>query len=296
MENKKIIYALGFFDGVHLGHQALLSACRELAEKTGCKAGVVTFTSHPDTLVQGVTPALINTPEDRERLLKHFGMDHIVALPFDKALMAMPWQDFLHLLRENHNAAGFVCGHDFRFGNRGEGTAEMLAEACKEHNLPWSVVPAQTLGGTLVSSTHIRTLLEQGSMEEACKFLGHPHILTGQVGHGHQLGRTIGIPTANLALPEEIVPLRYGVYACMAYGDGKSYPAVVNVGSRPTVGGKTVKAEAWLLDFEGDLYGKVLTLAFHAFLRPEQKFASLEDLQAEIRKNGEQVRNFFGKK
>lgn len=296
MENKKIIYALGFFDGVHLGHQALLSACRKLAEQNGCSAGVVTFTSHPDALVLGKTPALINTAADRARLLRHFGMDHIVELPFDKALMSMPWQDFLRFLQEEHGAAGFVCGHDFRFGNRGEGTAELLAKTCKEQNLPWAVVPAQYLEGTLISSSHIRTLLEQGRTEDACKFLGHPHILTGTVSHGRQLGRTIGIPTANLALPEEIVPLDHGVYACMAYAEALSCPAVVNVGSRPTVGGKTVKAEAWLLDFAGDLYEKELTLAFHVFLRPEQKFPSLEDLQAEIRKNGEQVRNFFGKK
>ncbi|MBQ7341466.1 MAG: bifunctional riboflavin kinase/FAD synthetase [Oscillospiraceae bacterium] len=292
MENKKIIYALGFFDGVHLGHQALLSACRKLAEQTGCKAGVVTFTSHPDTLVLGKTPKLINRAEDRARLLKHFGMDCVVELPFDKALMNMPWQDFLTLLQEKYQAAGFVCGHDFRFGFRGEGTAEMLAKACEN----CVVVPAKTLDGTLVSSSHIRNLLEAGQLEEACRFLGHPHVLSGEVAHGREIGRTMGIPTANLALPEEIVSLKHGVYACMAYTDGKSYPAVVNVGNRPTVAGKTVRAEAWLLDFDGDLYGKALTLAFHAFLRPEQKFPSLEDLQAEIRKNGAQVRNFFGKK
>jgi riboflavin kinase/FMN adenylyltransferase len=156
-------------------------------------------------------------------------------------------------------------------------------------------VPAQTLDGTLVSSTHIRTLLESGQMEEACRFLGHPHILSGEVVHGRQIGRTIGIPTANLIPPPGTVALRHGVYACMAYVDGKAYPAVLNVGSRPTVEGKTVKAEAWLLDFDGDLYGKTLTLAFYKFLRPEQKFASLDDLQAEIQKNGAQVRNFFTK-
>jgi riboflavin kinase/FMN adenylyltransferase len=288
---KRTIFALGFFDGVHLGHQALLTACKELAGKNGCKAGVVTFTSHPDTLVQGVTPALINRAEDRARLLKHYGMDCIVELPFDKALMNMPWQDFLKLLQEKYGACGFVCGHDFRFGHRGEGTAERLAEACEN----CIVVPAQTLDGTLVSSTHIRTLLESGQMEEACRFLGHPHILSGEVVHGRQIGRTIGIPTANLIPPPGTVALRHGVYACMAYVDGKAYPAVLNVGSRPTVEGKTVKAEAWLLDFDGDLYGKTLTLAFYKFLRPEQKFASLDDLQAEIQKNGAQVRNFFTK-
>lgn len=296
MENKKIIYALGFFDGVHLGHQALLTACRELARATGCKAGAVTFTSHPDTLVLGKTPALINTPEDKARLLRWFGMDCVVELPFDRALMSMAWQDFLQLLRERYAAAGFVCGHDFRFGCRGDGTAELLAETCKKQGFPCTVVPPQTLDGTLISSSHIRTLLEQGQTEDAFRFLGHPHILTGTVVSGHQLGRTLGTPTANLLPHPETVAFRQGVYACMAYFDEKSCPAVVNIGNRPTVDGKTVTVEAWLLDFEGDLYGKELTLAFHSFLRPEQKFACLADLQAEIQQNGEQVRNFFGKK
>ena len=285
MENKKIIYALGFFDGVHLGHQALLSACRELAEKSGCKAGVVTFTSHPDTLVLGKAPSLINTAEDRARLFKYFGMDTLVELPFDKALMNMPWQDFFKALLETHHAAGLVCGHDFRFGSRGEGTAALLAEACQEQGLPCKIVPVQKLDDVLISSTHIRTLLEQGKLETACRFLGHPHILSGRVVHGHQLGRTLGIPTANLLPPPETVALRHGVYACKAYVDSRAYPAVVNVGSRPTVGGNAVTVEAWLMDFSGDLYGKALTLAFHAFLRPEQKFACLEELQAQIQKD-----------
>lgn len=293
MENKTVIYALGFFDGVHLGHQALLSACRELAEKNGCKAGVVTFASHPDALVLGKTPSLINTAQDRARLLKYFGMDTLVELPFDKALMNMPWQDFFKALLETHHAAGLVCGHDFRFGSRGEGTATLLAEACQEQGLPCKIVPVQKLDDVLISSTHIRELLEQGKLETACRFLGHPHILSGRVVHGHQLGRTLGIPTANLLPPPETVALRHGVYACKAYVDSRAYPAVVNVGSRPTVGGNAVTVEAWLMDFSGDLYGKALTLAFHAFLRPEQKFACLEELQAQIQKDATATRSVF---
>ena len=291
MENKKIIYALGFFDGVHLGHQALLSACKELSDS----CGAVTFTTHPDTLVLGKTPELINTSADRLKLLHHFGMDAVVELPFDKVLQNMPWQDFLALLQKKYHAGGFVCGHDFRFGHKGQGTAALLAEYCKEQGLPCKVVPAQKIEDTLISSTHIRCLLGQGEMETACRFLGHPHILTGTVVSGKQLGRTIGIPTANLLPPPETVALRHGVYACMAYVENTAYPAVVNVGNRPTVDGDGVTVEAWLLDFDGDLYGKELSLAFYKFLRPEQKFASLAQLQAEIQKNRAQVRNFFTK-
>lgn len=290
---EKTIYALGFFDGVHAGHSALLRECRKLADKHGCQAAAVTFSSHPDTLVQGVTPRLINTIEDRVRLLKDAGMDHVVVLPFDKKMMTCHWQEFLTLLVEHYGAAGLVCGHDFRFGNRGEGNADLLAAYCGEKGMPYAIVPEQKLGSVTVSSTHIRSLLEAGKIEEAHAFLGHPHILSGSVVSGRKLGRTLGIPTANLVLPEGIAALPHGVYACKAEVDGESYLAVTNIGNRPTVGGHHTTVEPWLLDFAGDLYGKELTLQFFRFLRPEQKFPSLDALKEEIGKNAVECRNFF---
>jgi len=292
----KTIYALGFFDGVHLGHAALLKECRALADSLGCKAGVVTFTSHPDALVKGTTPTLINTQADRRSLLNAFLVDTVVELPFDRALMQMPWQAFFCLLTEDYNAAGLVCGEDFRFGNRGEGTAEKLKALCEEKGIPCIVVPEQKLEGITVSSTHIRSLLENGEIKQANRFLGHPHILSGEVIAGRKLGRTLGIPTANLALPEELVKLPHGVYACKALVEGQQYLAVTNIGNRPTVDGHHTTVEPWLLDFDGDLYGKTITLEFYDFLRPEKKFDSLEALKAEIEKNALQTRKFFEKK
>lgn len=291
---KQTIYALGFFDGVHLGHQALLQACRDLADKHGCQAGVLTFTHHPDGLVLGKAPVLLNTSEDRKRLLYAYGMDSVVELPFDRALMTTHWSEFLTQLT-NAGAAGFVCGSDFRFGAGGSGTAKKLAAFCEARQLPYAIVPQQIRDGIRISSTQIRELLEAGEPDRANRLLGHPHVLSGQVASGRQLGRTIGVPTANLLFPEGLLIPRFGVYACKAYADGREYMAVTNIGTRPTVQGEGVTAEAFLLDFDGDLYGKTLTLAFYQFLRPEQKFASLEELQAEILKNTEQTRNFFGK-
>ena len=136
MKNKTI-YALGFFDGVHIGHGALLEICREVAREGGQSSGVVTFSAHPDTLVLGQTPRLINTPEDRERLLrKSYGVDTIVTLPFDRKMRDMPWKSFLELLRRDYDAAGFVCGADFRFGSRGVGNAGLLAIYCRAESLP----------------------------------------------------------------------------------------------------------------------------------------------------------------
>ncbi|MBQ2784978.1 MAG: bifunctional riboflavin kinase/FAD synthetase [Oscillospiraceae bacterium] len=292
---ERTIYALGFFDGVHLGHQALLAACKNLARQENCAAGVITFDAHPDTLVLGKTPALINTAADRAILLKDFGIETVIALPFDKPMMEMSWQEFFRMLVETYHAAGIVCGSDFRFGHRGEGNAELLRAVCEKENIPCAVVPEQTADGIRVSSTHIRTLLEQGDMETAVRFLGHPHVLSGTVISGRKLGRTIDIPTANLALPEGLLIPRLGVYACLVDIDGKKHMAVTNVGTRPTVEGHHITVEPWILDFDGDLYGKQITLEFHKFLRPEQKFPNLSALQAEIRKNGEETRNFFRK-
>jgi len=288
----KTIYALGVFDGVHLGHQALLKACSDLAKTEQCCAGAVTFGSHPDGLICGNSPKLLCTIKDRKQLIKHYNIDQILLLPFDEQLRQQPWQDFLSMLTEK-GAAGFVCGDDFRFGYKGQGNARLLAEYCRERGLPCAVVPEQTLHGVRISSTYIRNCIEQGQMEEAVRFLGHPFCISGAVIPGKQLGRTIGIPTANLLLPEDVVTPKFGVYACKVCIDGKDYMAVTNVGTRPTVGGNHITVEPWILDFEGDLYGQTLTLRFYKFLRPERKFGSLEELKAEIIKNAAETRKFF---
>ena len=284
------IFALGFFDGVHLGHQALLTACRDMAGRLEGIPAVISFADHPDTLVFGRTPALINTMEDRLRLLEGFGIRSVETLPFDKKMMTMPWQAFFRMLLEEYEARGIVCGNDFCFGYRGQGTPEKLAQACRESGIPIEIIPEQTVNGKRISSTYIRELLEQGRMGEAVTFLGHPHVLTGEVIHGRQLGRTIGIPTANLELSKDLVVPKFGVYACRALVLGEWYPAVTNVGTRPTVNGQGITVEPWILDYAGNLYGRQITLEFYEFLRPEQKFPSLEALKQEIRRNADQTR------
>lgn len=290
----KKIFALGFFDGVHLGHQALLAECCRMAREQKAKACAITFDRHPQALFTDAPPKLINTAQDRLRLLRQYGIGPIITYPVTKQTMSAEWRDFIEELL-GYDAVGFVCGSDFRFGCQGAGTAQKLAEFCKERDLPCCIVHDQMLDGIRISSTHIRELLEAGETEQAVRFLGHPHILSGTVISGQQLGRTLGIPTANLHLPEEVVALRRGVYACKARIGTQEYLAVTNVGTRPTVGGGHVTVEPWLLDFEGDLYGREITLEFHEFLRPEIKFPSLDALQAEIWKNARQVRKIFEK-
>ena len=291
---EKTIYALGFFDGVHLGHQALLRECVRLAWEQDATPCAITFDCHPQTLFCETSPRLINDLRSRRYLMGQYGIEEVQVYPVTKEVMSMAWQDFLTELAEK-GAAGFICGKDFRFGNRGEGNAEKLQKYCAEKKLLCSIVEDQILEGIRVSSTHIRDLLEQGDMEEAIRFMGHPHVISGEVVSGRKLGRTIGVPTANLLLTEEVVALPRGVYACKAVADGQEYLAVTNIGSRPTVGGHQTRAEAWLLDFDGDLYGKQLTLEFYKFLRPERKFDSLEELTKEIQKNAAETRKFFEK-
>ena len=289
------IFALGFFDGVHLGHQALLRECVRLASEYGAEPAAITFDAHPRAMFEPDPPKLLTNLEDRKALLDHYGIRHIQVLPVTDQVMSTPWEDFLENLRRD-GAAGFVCGHDFRFGFRGQGNGQKLLDYCTREGLPCTVIPRQVLEGVTLSSSHIRTLLERGAVREAARFLGHPYRITGEVIQGRKIGRTIGVPTANLELPAEVLCPRLGVYAAVACFDGQRYLAVTNIGSRPTVGGHHVTVEPWILDFQGDLYGKKLTLQLHEFLRPETKFESLEALQGEIQKNAAQTREFFAKK
>ena len=288
----KYIYALGFFDGVHLGHQQLLKECCRMASEHGCSTAAITFDRHPKSLFTDTPTVLISTIPDRKLLLQRYGINSVRVLPVIKEIMNLPWQEFIQILLDD-GAAGFVCGDDFHFGHRGEGSAEKLMAFCQEKGLPCIVVPEQTVGNIRISSTYIRRQIETGDMATAVKFMGHPYTLTGTVVHGKKLGRKLGIPTANLHLPAGLAIPRFGVYACRILIEGTYYPAVTNIGTRPTVDGEGITVEPWILDYSGDLYGREITIEFYKFLRSEQKFPSLEDLQAEIRRNAEETRELI---
>ena len=288
---QKSIFALGFFDGVHRGHQALLAECVRLAGQLEVHTAAITFIQHPKSLF-APAPPLISTLTDRRLLLRRYGVEQIYAFGVLPEVMSMPWRAFLEELME-YGAAGFVCGDDFRFGNCGEGNSETLRAFCAEKGLPCVIVPEQTLDGVRISSTYIRRQIETGDMATAVRYLGHGHMLTGTVVTGRKLGHKLGFPTANIELPAGVVCPRHGVYACRAYVGRESYMAVCNVGSRPTVQGHQVRTETWILDFAGDLYGQAVTLEFLRFLRPEQRFDSLEELKGAVSRDAEMTRNFF---
>lgn len=285
----KRVIALGFFDGVHLGHGALLKKTRQEADRLGCKAAALTFDRHPDEILLGKKIRLLNTAKDRETIMKEvYGIDEVLVLPFDAAMMQMSWEDFAkNILMEKFEAEAVVCGHDFRFGHKGQGSAEKLRDLFGEN---CHVIEPVIVDGQIVSSTVIRRLLKDRDVTRANRMLGHEHFLTSTVIHGKHLGRKIGIPTANLLLPDEVMPPAYGVYISKANG----HPAVTNIGFRPTMeDGDAPTVESWLLDFKGNLYGKTMKVELVRFLRPEKRFDSVAQLQEQIHRDAQQVREYF---
>lgn len=294
--NQKVI-ALGFFDGVHLGHGALLRRVTERARETGASPAVVTFDRAPKSLVTGKPVSLLNSPEDRRDLIRRFyGIEDVVMLPFDQKMMTMPWQDFINVvLVKDQHAAHLVAGHDFHFGYKNQGTPELLQRSCAQLGLGCDIIPKVEVAGITVSSTYIRRLVELGQIDRANRFLGHPHTLTGTVRHGRGIGSARLFPTANLAIPPHVLVPSHGVYVTRAIlDDGSAHPAVTNVGTRPTVNnGSDITVEACLLDFAGDLYGRTMRLEFFQHLRDEMRFDSLDALKARIAADAETTRRYF---
>lgn len=294
---KKRVIALGFFDGVHLGHAALLNQAVKTAKELGAAPAVVTFDVHPQTLTAGHAVPLLNSKADRADLMRRlFGIEDVIFAHFDKHMMQMPWERFItdFLIRDCH-AISLVAGHDFHFGYKGQGNPQRLQEKCAQLGIGCTIIPKVELQATTVSSSYIRTLVAKGDIEQAATFLGHPHMMSGRVIHGKKLGKSLGFPTINMEVAEGLLYPAFGVYVTRAFfADGTSCPSVTNIGIRPTVDQENrVSVESFLLDFEGDLYDENVRLEFYQFLRPEQKFPSLEALTAEIAHNVQQTRDYF---
>lgn len=290
------VIALGFFDGVHNGHGALLRRVTQRAAERNAVPAAFTFDIHPESLIFGrTTPTLTALPLRRELMAQYYGIHDVIAAHYDHEFMRTPWQNFItDYLAAQWGAVHLVVGHDFRFGYRGEGNPRRLMQLCRELGIGCDVIQPVVQDGITVSSTYIRTLVAQGEMERARSFLGHPHSLSGTVTHGKKLGRDLGFPTVNLTFPEGVLVPAHGVYATRATVDGSIYDAVTNVGVRPTVDTDgSVTAESFLLDFDGDLYGKTLRLDFYKFLRSEQQFSDFDALSRAIGENVQQARTYF---
>ena len=294
---KERVIALGFFDGVHLGHAALLRRTVEEAARRGATPAVFTFDRPPKEVVTGIPCPLIASPEDRKGLLERlFGIKDVIMVPFDREMMTTAWDDFVtQILVERYHAVHLVAGHDHHFGHKNQGSPELLVEKCAELGLGCDIIPKVELDGITVSSTYIRNLVGMGQLERASRFLGHPHVLTQEVRHGRRIGHTIGVPTVNLVAPPHVLVPSYGVYVTRVFlPSGESYPAVTNVGTRPTVNnGTDVTVEPWLRGFDGDLYGQRVRVEFFKRIRDEIRFDSLDSLRLQIQKDAQFTRDFF---
>ncbi len=296
MKDKKRVIALGFFDGLHVGHAALMRMTKARADELGLVPSVMTFDVHPDTLVSGAEVPLINSPEGRADIIRRiFGIENVIFLHFNRRIMNMPWREFVASLIDELHACHFVVGHDFTFGQKGEGRADRLAEYCAEHGLGCDVIPAVKIDGEVVSSTRIRQLIESGDMKKVNELLGHPHSLIDTVHYGFQLGVKLGTPTINMRFEGGVVVPRHGVYAAKVFLDnGSEHMAVTNIGVRPTVsGGDRVSVESYILDFEGDLYDHRVRVEFHDFIRDECRFAGVDELRAQILRDADTTREYF---
>ena len=295
-EHARVI-ALGFFDGVHTGHGALLSLCAQRARELDAVPSAFTFDTHPSALILNTPVPLLSTPADRADLMRrYYGIRDVIIGHYDERMMKTPWREFVtELLVKEHHAVHLVAGHDFHFGYKGEGNPQRLRELCRELGIGCDIVPKVERDGITVSSTYIRTLVAQGEMEQAVRFLGHPYTLTDTVSHGKRLGTTLGFPTVNLHFAPGMLVPAHGVYATrVVLENGEVHPAVTNIGVRPTLDdGGAVTVEGFILHFDGDLYGQNIRMEFFKHLRSERKFDTLEELKTEVMKNARQTEDFF---
>lgn len=284
---------IGKFDGVHLGHQALLKRVVDLAEDNMFAAVVLTFDRHPDALLNPAECKLpLIGPAQKNILLAETGIDATLTLPFDEALAAMSPVEFVQqILVDSLNAKVVVVGEDFRFGHKGTGDVEVLRVLGSKLGFRVFVIPPVTIGGEPVSTTRIRDLLDSGKVMSAATLLGRNHITTGIIEHGLKIGRTIGFPTANMSRDcEGFLPLD-GVYAGWLYVDDEKYPAAHSVGINETFQAVPRLVESFVLDrTDLDLYGKTVTLEYVEFIRPAAKFDGVEALVEEINRDIEKIR------
>ena len=280
---KDMLLTIGVFDGVHLGHRHLIARLAGLAREQGLGSGVITFSRHP----RGVLAPKSRLPfltdiERRIELLRSEGVGAVIPLSFTPELAKLSPEEFLSLLKKRLRMQGLVIGPDFALGKNREGSADVLRRLGEEMGFSLTVVPPLTIDGEVVSSTAVRQALAEGDMKRAQKLMGRPFRLHGQVVKGDRRGAELGFPTANLDTEAEQALPADGVYTSRAYIDDQAYPAMTNIGLHPTFGGDRRLVEAYIMDYEGDLYGRDLAIDIIERLRGEIKFDSPEELKKQI--------------
>lgn len=290
------VVAIGNFDGLHRGHQALFARARQRAHERGARAGVLTFEPHPSqVLAPHLAPPLILTLEEKLEGLAAAGLDAVVLEPFQPAFARLSPDAFVRqVLVDGLGVSGVVVGQDFSFGHKGAGKVPDLERLLGEVGASVDVMPPVMEQGVICSSTKVRQFVLEGRVDAAALLLGRPYALRGQVRAGDARGRRMGIPTANVETTRALLP-KLGVYATRArLVSGARFDSVTNIGLRPTFNGEGVRIEVHLLDFEGDLYDQQLAVEFRGRLRGEQRFANAQALSAQIARDIEGARALLG--
>jgi riboflavin kinase / FMN adenylyltransferase len=278
----EVVLTIGNFDGVHLGHQALIRQVVREAREAGLRSALMTFQPHPQSVLREDPPPMITTVPLRLRLFERLGLDDAYIVPFTREFARKSAQAFVaEELLTHFRVRKLIIGYDFHFGRNREGSAEVLQQLSAEHGFAFEVFPAVTLGGEKVSSSRIRAALAEADFAVAERYLGRPYSVLETVVRGEQRGRSIGFPTLN-QVPGERLPLPFGVYAARVAVQGRSHDGVSNYGQRPTVGGREPTLETFVFDFDGQVYGELAEVFPLRLLRAERKFPSLQALQAQI--------------
>lgn len=281
-ENPNLSLALGYFDGVHLGHQAVIKNAVNYAKQNSGKSAVITFKDHPCCFFHGVCPKYILTREYREKFIADLGVDYLYELDFEK-LAGLSAEEYLeNILIKHFSPKSISTGFNHNFGHNKTGDVKFLEQESIKYNYKYFALPPQKYDGEVISSTKIRKLLSDGQIDTANKMLGRNFIIEGTVIKGRQIGRTIGFRTANILYPLELIDIPFGVYSVLVNYASQTYQGIANFGVRPTVNGHGALLEVHILDFERDIYGEVLEVKFIKMLRTERKFDSLDSLKQQI--------------
>lgn len=286
--------SLGKFDGVHIGHQKLMDCILKCKEK-GLKAVVFSFLIHPDVLLDGKERSLIMTEEEKKQKLSKMGVDVLISYPFSKEMLSMEPEQFVkEILVDKLGVRMIAVGANFHFGHNRKGDAALLEELAPKYGYQVQVFDRVKIAGERVSSTWIRQCIREGNVEYVQSLLGEPYSLSGRVVHGKELGRVLGMPTANVIPDKQKLLPPFGVYASKTLADGLWYEGITNIGVKPTITEEKVKlAETFLFDYQGDLYGKEIRTNLYYYQRPEQKFESIEALKAQMEQDCLAVKEYM---
>lgn len=279
------VIALGNFDGVHRGHQEIINRTVKSAEAAGLKSAVFTFSNHTRTLLEKVpTVKNINYPEEKAAIMESMGVDYLFNIPFTPEILQMSPEDFIDkILVEKFRIREAYCGFNYHFGHKAAGTPEVLMREGMKKGFGIHVQEPFKINDIVVSSTYIRQLIEEGRMEECAEFMGRLYSIGGEVVVGNKLGRTIGFPTSNVMIDENMASPSNGVYTTYCIYNGVKYPSITNVGVKPTIGTYSKNVETHIFNFDKELYGKQIKVEFIKKTRPEMKFGSVEELSRQIK-------------